>query len=227
MESNNHELLSACILSFRKLFLELEISTSFFAWVDVEREAIFQSSACLLESAVVQLLAAEARDPHVSWLVGQVLVAHLARTLPHDSVVEWFWLVELFSVLSSILVSVRILFGGPACAVPEGRVHHIARAIIEQGLSWSIQVSLVCNMFLELDCLLLGELLGWVAILEHGRWLHFWVDITRSESCFVRWVLRVIMWVRLWHCLGTISPRGGIERLIRLWNPLSIESTPN
>lgn len=116
------------------------------------------SSAGLLEFLVVELVAAEAGDSHVSGLVCQVLVTQFTRTLSDDSVVEGLRLVELFSVLSSILVSVGVSLGGPACAIPEGRVHHVARAIIEERLSWSIQISLVLNMLVEFDSFFMREL---------------------------------------------------------------------
>ena len=135
--------------------------------IDVNGEAVFQSSSSLLEFGVVKVLSAEASDPHVSRLVGQVLVTHLTRALLHNSVVERLRLVELFSVLSSILISVGVLFGCPAGAVPEGRVHYIARAIIEECLSWSIQICLICHVLLELDGLLLRELLPGITVLEY------------------------------------------------------------
>ena len=94
--------------------------------VNVDRETILHSSASLLESLVVELFSAETGDSHVSRLISQVLVTQFARTLPDDSIVEWFWLIELFSVLSSILISVCVLLGGPASAVPERRVHHVS-----------------------------------------------------------------------------------------------------
>ena len=154
--------------------------------INVNGEAVFQSSSSLFESAVIEVLSTEASDSHVSWLIGQVLVTHLTRTLLDNPIVEWLWLVELFSVLSSILVSVCVLLCGPARAVPKGRVHHIARAIIEECLPWSIQICLVCHVLLELDGFLLGELFGWITILEHRRWLRLWINVTRSE-CRLIW----------------------------------------
>ena len=77
--------------------------------INVNGEAVFQSSSSLFESSQVEVLSAEASDSHISWLVGQVLVAELARTLLHNSVVERLRLIELFSVLRSILISVLVL----------------------------------------------------------------------------------------------------------------------
>ena len=117
------------------------------------------SSAGLLEFLVVKFLSTEASDSHVSWLVSQVLVTQFTRTLSDNSIVEWFWLVELFSVLSSILISVSVSLSGPACAIPESRVHHITGAIIKKSLSRSVDIGLVLNMLMEFNCFLLGELL--------------------------------------------------------------------
>ena len=135
--------------------------------INVNGEAVFQSSSSLFESAQIEVLSTESSDSHVSWLIGQVLVTHLTRTLLDNPIVEWLRLVELFSVLSSILICVRVLLCSPACAVPEGRVHHIARAIIEECLPWSIQICLVSHVFMELNGFLLGELFLWIAILEY------------------------------------------------------------
>ena len=74
--------------------------------------------------------------------------------------VEWFWLVELLSVLSSVLIGVGVSLGGPARAVPESRVHDVARAIIEQRLSRSVQIRLILNVLVDLERSLLRELLG-------------------------------------------------------------------
>ena len=181
------------------------------------------SSAGLLEFLVVELVAAEAGDSHVSRLVCQVLVTQFTRTLSDDSVVEGLRLVELFSVLSSILISVGVLLGGPARAIPESRVHHVSRAIIEECLSWSIQICLVCHVLLELDGILFGELFGWITVLEYGRWLHLWINITSSESRLIWRILRVIMWMSKGHRFRAVSPGRRVQRLIGLWNPLGIE----
>ena len=192
--------------------------------ININGETVLVSSSSLLKFLVIQLITSETSDPHVSWLISQVLVSQLARTLPNNSVVEWFRLVELFSVLSSILISVSVGLGCPAGAVPKSRVHDVSRAIIEECLSWSVQIRLVSNMLLEPNSLLLREFLGWVTIFEYGRWLDFRVDVACSESRLIGSVLRVIMWVSLRHCLSTISPRGGVECVVGGWNPLSIKS---
>ena len=70
---------------------------------------------------------------------------------------EGFWLVELFSIVSSVLIGVSVSLGSPTGAIPEGRVHHIARAVIEKGLSWSIEASLVLDVLVDLEGSLIGE----------------------------------------------------------------------
>ena len=92
---------------------------SFFFVVDVNSEAVLHSSAGLLESLVVQLRSAEASDSHISRLIRQVLVAQFSWALSHDSIVERFWLIELLSVLRSILISVGVSLGRPAGTIPQ------------------------------------------------------------------------------------------------------------
>ena len=86
--------------------------------VDINGESILHSSSSLLESLIIQLISTKSSDTHVSWLVGQVLVTELARTLSDDPVMERLWLIELLSVLRSILISVSIFFRCPAGAIP-------------------------------------------------------------------------------------------------------------
>lgn len=151
-------------------------------------------------------------------------MTQFTRTLSHDSIVEWFWLVELFSVLSSILVSMSDSLSGPARAIPEGRVHHVARAIIKERLSRSVQIRLVLNVLVNLNSFLIRELLGRIPVLEDGLRLMLGVDIAGTEGRLIWSVLRMVMRMRLWHRLGTVSSRGGVQCLIGHWNPLSVES---
>ena len=78
------------------------------------------SSASLLEFLVVKLIASEAGDSHVSWLVSKILMTQFSWTLSNNSVVEWFRLIELFSILSSVLIGVSVFLSGPAGAIPKG-----------------------------------------------------------------------------------------------------------
>lgn len=151
-------------------------------------------------------------------------MAQFAGTLLHNPIVERFRLIELFSVLRSILISVGVSLSGPARAVPKRGVHDVAGAIIKKGLSGSVEVGLVLDVLVDLDRILLRELSGRVARSEHRLWLLLWVNIASAERRLVWLVLCVVMWMGLWHCLGTVSPRGGVERIVRLGNPLGIES---
>lgn len=116
-------------------------------------------------------------------------MSQLAWTLFDNTVVEWLGLVELLSVLGSLLIGVRIFFSCPAGAVPEGRVHYVARAIIEQSLSRAIQVRLVSHVLLEFYRFLERELLRRITTSEYGFGLRFWVDETGPEGCLVGLVL--------------------------------------
>lgn len=131
---------------------------SFLDVVDVDGESILASSSSFLESLVVDLIATEASNSHVSWLISQVLVTDFSRALSDDSIVEWFWLIELLSVLSSILIGVSVFLSGPAGTIPESGIHDIARAIINKRLSWAVQVSFVLDMLVDLNSSLSCEL---------------------------------------------------------------------
>ena len=100
--------------------------------INVDCESVLVSSTCFLEFLVVELITSEAGDSHVSWFVSQVLMTQFSWTLSNNSVMEWFRLIELFSILSSVLISVSVFLSSPAGTIPEGRVHHIASAIIEK-----------------------------------------------------------------------------------------------
>lgn len=78
-------------------------------------------------------------------------MVHLSWALFTLSLLEWFWLVELLSVLRSGLIGVRVGFSRPAGSVPQGRVHHIARAIILQALARAVQVLFVLHVLVELN----------------------------------------------------------------------------
>lgn len=157
--------------------------------ININGETVLDSSTSLLKFLVIQLVTSESGDTHISRLIRQVLVAQFTRTLPHNSVVEWFWLVELFSVLRSILISVSVLLCGPTGVVPKSGVHNVSRAIVEECLSWSVQICLICDMLLELNSILLREFLRGVTIFEDRLGLSFWVDVAGPESSLIRHVL--------------------------------------
>ena len=192
--------------------------------IDVDREAVFISSSGFFESLVIELLAAEASDSHITRLVGQVLVAELARALLENSVVERLRLIELFSVLRSILISVRVSLGCPARAIPQSWVHDVARAIIDQRLARSIQIGLVLHVLVDLKISFLRELTRRIPSSKDRFWLLLRIDIACAESCFVWSVLSVIIGVGLWHCLSTISSGSSVESIINLWDPFGVES---
>ena len=134
--------------------------------IKINGETVLHSSTSLLKFLVIQFFTSESGDTHISRLIRQVLVAQFTRTLPHNSVVEWFWLVELFSVLRSILISVSVFLCGPTGIVPKSGVHNVSRAIVEECLSWSVQICLICDMLLELNSILLREFFRGITIFE-------------------------------------------------------------
>ena len=119
---------------------------SFLDMVDIDGETVFVSSTCFLEPLIVEFFTTKASDSHVSWLISQVLVTQLSWALLNNSIVERLRLIELFSILGSILISVSISLSGPACAIPKSRVHNITRAIINKRLSRSIYIGLVLDV---------------------------------------------------------------------------------
>lgn len=129
--------------------------------VDVQRLAV------LLELLQVQRVAAEAGRSHVSWLVSHRLLGNSAGTLLDVSLVEGLRLVELLSILSSVLIRVEVPLSRPAGTVPQGRVHRVARAVVEQRLSRSVEILLVLHVLVEFASHFSGEFTGGIAIPEH------------------------------------------------------------
>lgn len=204
--------------------LTMHFNSSFLGAIDVDWETVFVSSAGLLKPLVIDILATETSDSHVSWLVGQVLVTQLSWTLLNNSIVERFGLVELFSILSSVLISVSVSLGGPASAIPEGWVHHVARAVVKERLSRSIKTSLILDVFMDLQGSLFRKFPWRITVPEHRRRLLLWINEARSESRFIWSIFWMIVRVSLWHGLSSVSPGRGIESVVSVWDPLCIES---
>lgn len=80
--------------------------------VNVERLAI------LFELSQVKRIAAEASHSHVSRLVRDLSRGNLARALLDISLVERLGLIELLSILRSVLIGMHVFLGGPAGTVP-------------------------------------------------------------------------------------------------------------
>lgn len=72
-----------------------------------------------LTSLLEGTLASEACDSHVRWLVSLLQSLHPASVRLAQSIMEGFGLVELLSVLRSLLVGVNISFGRPRGRVPQ------------------------------------------------------------------------------------------------------------
>ena len=177
--------------------------------VNVERLAV------LLELSQVELIAAEASHPHISRLIGDSLVGNSARALLDVSLVERLGLIELLSILRSVLIRVDIFLSGPAGTVPQRRVHRVARAVVEERLSRTIEVLLVLHMLVESPGDLAGEFTAGIAILEHRAGLLLGVDVTRAESRLVGSVVRMVMGMSEGLGSRAISARSGIQGVVR------------
>ena len=95
---------------------------------------------------------------HVSRFVSREQSRKSTCAMLDSSVVEWLWLIELLSVLGSHLVCVQVELSVPTCRVPQGRVHCVSRAIVNEGHSWTMQIGLVCDVSHWLEGSLAGEL---------------------------------------------------------------------
>ena len=177
--------------------------------VNVERLAV------LLELFQVERIATEAGHPHISRLVRDLLLGNSARALLDVSLVERLGLIELLSILRSVLIGVDIFLSGPAGAVPQRRVHRVARAVVEERLSRTIEVLLVLHMLVESPGDLSGEFAAGIAILEHRAGLLLGVDVARTESRLVGSVVRVVMGMSEGLGSRAISARRGIQGLVR------------
>lgn len=140
------------------------------------------------------------------------------------SLMEWFWLIELLSVLRSGLISVRIWLGGPAGSVPQSGVHDVSGAIILQGLSRAVQVGFILYVLVDLDCALVREFTFGGAVSEDRAWVPFGVDVTGAECRLGGRILGVVVWMCLWLCLRAVSPRSRVKGLISLGDVVLVES---
>ena len=98
---------------------------------------------------------------------------------------ERLWLIKLLSVLCSPLISVYVLLSGPTGVIPEGGVHHVPGAVVDQHLSWSIEVGLVSDHLLNLEVSLISELSTWVSCSEHRFCLASGMGVACTEGGLV------------------------------------------
>ena len=137
---------------------------------------------------------------------------------------EGLGLIELLSILRSVLIRVEILLGGPAGTVPQRRVHRVARAVVEERLSGTIQVLLILHMLVEFPGDVVGEFAAGVAISEHRARMSLGVDVACAERGLIGRVVGMVM--RMSERLGSraISARRSIERLVCLGDHALIEA---
>lgn len=150
---------------------------------------------------------------------------YFAWALFNVPLMEWFWLIELLSVLRSGLIGVSIGFGGPAGSIPQSGVHHVSRAIILQGLSRAVQIGFILYVLVELDSAIVREFALGVAVSEDRAWVPFGVDVAGAECRLGGCILGVVVWMRLWLRLRAVSPRRRVEGVIGLGDVVLVEST--
>ena len=180
------------------------------------------SSAIIFESSEVQILAAwgelhgvsVACDSHVHRFVSHLELQQSARALLDRSVMEGLWLVELLSVLSSVLISVEILLRGPTCRVPECWIHHVSRAVVDEGLSLSVEVGLVCDQGLAFQSSLLWELFERVSGSKDLLGEYVWIHEACSKGCFVAFVFGMVSGMSWNLSLSAVSSRSGMHRFV-------------
>lgn len=183
-----------------------------------------ESSAVLLKHLMIQLLASKACDGDICWFISNSLLSDLAWTLFRVSLVERLGLIELLSVLSSILVSVEVLLGGPGSTIPKSRVHGIAGAVVEKSLSWAIKVCLILNVLVEFSSSLSRKDLLRLSASKDAAGMSLWVQKACPESGFVWRILRMVIRMSERLSSGAISPRSCIKRIISLGNESLIET---
>lgn len=175
-----------------------------------------QVLAVLLEQFEVQFLATESSDAHVFRLVSEVLVGDLARALLGISLVEGLRLIELLAVLSSVLIRVEVTLGGPGSAVPERRIHRVARAVVVESLSRTVQVLLVLNVLVEFASELTAESPVRNSITVDLRGVPLRIDVAGTEGRLVGLVMRVVVRMSEGLSASAITPGGCIQRLVGL-----------
>ena len=129
---------------------------------------------------------------------------------------EGLRLIVLLAVLRSVLISVEVAFSGPRGAVPERRIHRVARAVIVEGLSRTIQVLLVLNVLVEFARDFTAEGSVGISIPVDGGRVPLGIDVAGAERRLIWRIMRVVVRMSLGLSAGAIAPRGGIESLISL-----------
>ena len=137
---------------------------------------------------------------------------------------EWFWLIELLSVLGSRLISVNIFFSCPACAIPQCWVHDVARTIINQRLFLTINICLILNMLMNFYGSFIWEFLIRVSWSINWTWMLLRIDKTRSECCLAWLVMRMVIWMSLWFSSSTISSWSCVQSIICFWDVNRVKS---
>jgi len=65
----------------------------------------------------------------------------------------------------------------------------------------------------------------WISVSIDWTWVWLRINKWVSESCFIWWVMRMVVWMSLWLSSSTISSRSWIQRVVGLWNVNSVKSS--
>lgn len=136
---------------------------------------------------------------------------------------EWFGLVELFSILSSLLVRVHILLSRPRGRVPQLIADYIPWAVVHQRLSGSVQISFVLDFIKHFQILLGRDHVVTISVPVNLTGVSFGVDETGSESGLIGLVVCVVIGVSKRASLRSISSRGRIQSVVLCGNVHSVE----
>ena len=161
--------------------------------------------AVLFESSKVKIISSEAGWLHISWLVGQQFFHHSTGSFSDLSLMEWFWLIKLFPILGSLLISVNVWFSCPAWSIPQCAIHNVSRTIIFKCLSWSVDIGFILNVLVDSKSLFSAEFSSWNSCSENLTWKFLWVYEWRSESSLAWFIRSMVVRMSEWHCVGAVS----------------------
>ena len=141
-----------------------------------------------------------------------------------SSVVEWLRLVVLLSVLGSHLIGVKVLLRVPAGRIPQGRVHYVSGAVVDESHSWTVEVGLVSDVGNWLKSLLFRELVVSFARSEYLSVRVIWVSVRCTEGGLGWLVVGVVGWVGVWQGSTTVESGGGNEGVVVFRNVNRVEA---
>ena len=80
-------------------------------------------------------------------------------------------------------------------------------------------------MLVDLESAIAREFAVGVAVSEDGAWVPFGINVASAECRLGGRILGVVVWMRLWLGLRSVSPRGRVEGVIGPGDVVLVEST--